>query len=383
VKNKRTIALNAYRLINLFTGNVELAAQKAHSTYIKTLRRVHSDLIASSDVCLSTCMSASAWEMGTADFPIVFIDEAGQCDEPTTLVPLMKGSQHAVLIGDHKQLPSVCSSGDARREGLNRSLFERLKLSSCEYSTGCMMSLGSSPDPLLCSAVPSVQLDTQYRMHPHISAFPNKQFYLGSIKDSDERIASMTTHNKQPVVFYHHTHAESKSGQSIINDGEADDIVRLLLRLQRDRAAKGQDEKTTFSNIGIISMYAAQKELIRRKVRDALGDDHGVEIHTVDGFQGRDKDTIIISTARSNSGGFKGFLTDPRRMNVALTRARNQLYVFGNANTLEAFQAWARETPVTAEYINWLRKVCCLHCKWPSDYLLMFWDCPQNNCIRP
>jgi len=109
-------------------------------TYIKTLRRVHADLIASSDVCLATCMSASSWEMGTADFSIVFVDEAGQCDEPTTLIPFMKGARHAVLIGDHKQLPSVCSSEEARSEGLNRSLFERFKRQACELQ--CNSCLG-------------------------------------------------------------------------------------------------------------------------------------------------------------------------------------------------------------------------------------------------
>ena len=114
------------------SDHLESSIQHAHMTYIKTLRRVHADLIASSDVCLATCLSASSWEMGTADFPIVFVDEAGQCDEPTTLIPLMKGARHVVLIGDHKQLPSVCSSDEARSEGLNSSLFERFKRQGCE-----------------------------------------------------------------------------------------------------------------------------------------------------------------------------------------------------------------------------------------------------------
>lgn len=111
---------------------VEQDIVEVHALYLTTLRRVHADLIASADVCLTTCMSASGYEMGTADFPIVFIDEAGQCDEPTALIPLMKGARHAVLIGDHKQLPSVCSSEEARSEGLNSSLFERFKRQSCK-----------------------------------------------------------------------------------------------------------------------------------------------------------------------------------------------------------------------------------------------------------
>ena len=93
---------------------------------VKIFKQIQTDLIESSDVCLTTCIGATEWTMRTADFPIVFLDEAGQCDEPTSLVPLMKGSRHLVLIGDHKQLPSVASSQIARSEKLNTSLFERL-----------------------------------------------------------------------------------------------------------------------------------------------------------------------------------------------------------------------------------------------------------------
>lgn len=95
---------------------------------IAIFKDMQSDLIESSDVCLSTCIGATAWEMQTADFPIVLIDEAGQCDEPTSLVPLMKGSQHLVLVGDHKQLPSVVTNPESSNENLNTSLFERLML---------------------------------------------------------------------------------------------------------------------------------------------------------------------------------------------------------------------------------------------------------------
>ena len=95
---------------------------------VAIFKEIQSDLIESSDVCLSTCIGANAWEMATADFPVVFVDEAGQCDEPSNLVPLMKGARHVVLIGDHKQLPSVVSSEVARTENLNMSLFERLML---------------------------------------------------------------------------------------------------------------------------------------------------------------------------------------------------------------------------------------------------------------
>ncbi|KAK9900225.1 P-loop containing nucleoside triphosphate hydrolase protein [Cystobasidium minutum MCA 4210] len=315
---------------------------KAHTKYLSTLRKVHADLIASADVCLTTCMSASGYEMGTADFPIVFIDEAGQCDEPTALIPLMKGARHAVLVGDHKQLPSVCSSDEARSEGLNSSLFERFKRQAC---------------------VPSIQLDVQYRMLPEISAFPNKHFYAGNIKDSAERKTSTQAQPQhQPVVFFHHTHPETRAGSSTANPQEVDAIIRLLLNVQQEESKQGRDYRDAFSNLGIISMYAAQTNLIRIKARAALGEDHGIEIHTVDGFQGRDKDTVIISTVRSNPGGYVGFLSDPRRLNVALTRVRNSLYVFGNANTLSANRYWDKKDNILARYIEWVREVSHVFC---------------------
>lgn len=195
-------------------------------------------------------------------------------------------------------------------------------------------------------------------MLPEISAFPNKLFYAGTIKDSDERTSSSEDKPQhQPVVFYHHTYPEVRVGQSTANPQEVDAIIRLLLSIQREEGRHGRDYQEAFSNLGIISMYAAQTNLIRVKARAALGEDHGIEIHTVDGFQGRDKDTVIISTVRSNPGGYVGFLNDPRRLNVALTRVRNSLYVFGNANTLSAARYWDRRDNVLAQYIKWIREV--------------------------
>ena len=187
-------------------------------------------------------------------------------------------------------------------------------------------------------------------MRPEISAFPNKHFYAGSIRDSEERqdVGEKLAH--AAVTFYHHTHLETKVGKSFINNGEIDAIICELLHLRKEQSQQGLEDHTIFSKIGVISMYASQAEALRIKVRAALGEDHGIEIHTVDGFQGRDKDTIIISTVRSNSSGQIGFLKDPRRLNVALTRARNRLLVFGNANTLSFPRYWETGDKPMAQY---------------------------------
>lgn len=104
-------------------------------------KEMQSDLIESSDVCLSTCIGSSAWALQTADFPVVVIDEAGQCDEPTSLVPLMKGARHLTLIGDHKQLPSVVANPECRAESLNTSMFERLMLQGSEHTFSLLYSV--------------------------------------------------------------------------------------------------------------------------------------------------------------------------------------------------------------------------------------------------
>ena len=120
------------------TDRLEYLLNKVRRDIVQIYREMHSDLIESSDVCLATCIGSRAWNMSTADFPLVFLDEAGQCDEPSSLVPLMQGARHAVLIGDHKQLPSVVSNDTARDEGLNVSLFERLMLQKSESRSSCL-----------------------------------------------------------------------------------------------------------------------------------------------------------------------------------------------------------------------------------------------------
>lgn len=194
-------------------------------------------------------------------------------------------------------------------------------------------------------------------MLPTISAFPNKQFYAGSIRDSEERQASGATASYSPVTFYHHTHPESRIGQSLANHGEVDIIIQELLKIQDQKLQEGVAIEDVFADVGIISMYAAQTEVIRIKVRAALGEDHALEIHTVDGFQGRDKDTIFISTVRSNPQGHIGFLKDPRRLNVALTRARNKLLIFGNSSTLVFPRYWEQDDNLFAQYIAWIKEV--------------------------
>lgn len=215
-------------------------------------------------------------------------------------------------------------------------------------------------------------------MLPTISAFPNKQFYAGTIRDSDERQASAKATSHQPVTFYHHTSPESRVGQSLANDGEVDAMIQELFKIQAHKLQGGVAIEDVFSDVGIISMYAAQTEAIRIKARAAFGEDHALEIHTVDGFQGRDKDSILISTVRSNPRGYIGFLKDPRRLNVALTRARNRLLIFGNSSTLAFPRYWEREDNLFAQYIAWIKEVRRLLSQILQAVLIL---CKQNACL--
>lgn len=246
----------------------------------------------------------------------------------------MKGSSHLSIIGDHKQLAPIITSEEAHKKGLGVSLFERL----IEHSN-----------------VPSIMLDIQYRMHPELSDIPNTIFYNsqlvdgsrnpdGSLLESYSPPLTSFTKPSSALSFINHEYTESKEGESTFNEGECQVILSLILDLLAcNPQLKGNE-------IGIISPYIAQTiELLRLLNRDAewsqqfiqklgqerLKDLSEIEVKTVDGFEGREKSVIILSLTRSNEGGFIGFLDDPRRANVGLTRAKRCLLVVGNSQTLE------------------------------------------------
>ncbi|WVO18331.1 hypothetical protein L204_106046 [Cryptococcus depauperatus] len=321
--------------VNLRTLNEQIWRNKK-----KMIREVLLD----ADVVCSTCLSAASATLDVIDFPIVFLDEASMATEPLSLLPLVKGSSHVAIIGDHKQLPPVIISQEAHANGLSTSLFERL---------------------IHEGHVPSIMLDTQYRMHPTLSAFPSKTFYSGLLKDgtpSSHRLAPQTsfllpedpipdpitgelrkTEGRENVTFWSHSHPESPMLKSLANHRDAEiaiDIVADLLYKNLD--LKG-------SEIGIITPYLAQITVLKSSLQSTstwenlvhlLGPVRAqeiadIEVKTVDGFEGREKEVIIFSTVRSNPGGWIGFLGDWRRVNVGLTRARRGLIMIGSKETLK------------------------------------------------
>uniref|UniRef100_A0A8H8CFX0 P-loop containing nucleoside triphosphate hydrolase protein n=1 Tax=Psilocybe cubensis TaxID=181762 RepID=A0A8H8CFX0_PSICU len=304
------------------------------------------DVVRDADVICTTCITTACNALNVVDFPVVFLDEASMSTEPASLIPIMKGSRHLALIGDHKQLPPVIISPQAKEGGLGVSLFERLTEEG---------------------HVPTVMLDMQYRMHPAISHFPSKEFYDLALLDGTVDAGGNALPGLEPpssmhllpdnkrtfkpsVIFLDHTGNESIKSKSRVNITEAHIVMSVVEDLLLSNPhLRGED-------IGIIAPYAAQIKLLTRflnvdaeykkRFESVLGTHRAmqlgqIEIKTVDGFEGREKEVIVFSTVRNNSAGHIGFLADRKRLNVGLTRAKRGLFVVGSIATLRAGQSEA------------------------------------------
>ncbi len=284
--------------------------------------RLVEHLLDSANVICSTLTGLNPEVLGDREFDLVVIDEAAQATEPPCWIPLLR-SRRLILAGDHCQLPPTIRSSEARQAGFHVSLMERL-----------VDRWGQTI---------SRRLATQYRMHEQIMRFSSEEFYESSLTAAEsvrEHLLSdipdiTACPLTQTAVQFIDTagsscdEREEAEGSSRDNPGEAD----LVARLVRDLLAVG----VSASDIAVISPYSAQVRLLR----ELLPDDK-LEIDTVDGFQGREKEAVVISLVRSNRDGEVGFLADTRRMNVALTRARRKLIVVGDSSTLASHEFYFR-----------------------------------------
>jgi len=243
--------------------------------------------------------------------PVVIIDEACQATEPSTLVPLQHGCRNLVLVGDPKQLPAFS------RAGQSTSLFERMQH----------------------KGTPVMLLRQQYRMHQEIVSFPSRAFYGGELLTVGGRRSGAKKQKCPPYALLQVDGEEEKRGCSYRNKDEAVQVIRLIQRLRR----KGQQGK-----VGVITFYREQVRKLQEMVEEARLD--SVQVETVDSFQGRELDVVVISCVRS--GARVGFLSDMRRLNVALTRAKDVLYVVGNLERLAAACAGWRTLVADAKERN-------------------------------
>jgi ATP-dependent RNA/DNA helicase IGHMBP2 len=276
--------------------------------------KVAEHLLDSATVLCATLTGVDSQVLGDRTFDLVVIDEAAQAVEPACWIPLLRAGR-VVLAGDHCQLPPTIVSSEAAREGLAVTLMERL-----------LRELGPGI---------SRRLTTQYRMHEAIMGFSSEEFYESSLvadptvashllADSAEVAAGPLT--SSPLAFIDTAGASydeelEPDGESRRNPAEAELVGRQIQSLL-DAGVEARD-------IAVIAPYAAQVRLLREQL--AID---GLEIDTVDGFQGREKEAVIISLVRANATGEIGFLADTRRTNVALTRARKKLILIGDSATI-------------------------------------------------
>ena len=291
--------------------------------------------------CLSTATSSAFLGAGTGEvpeFPIVILDECSQMTEALSLLPLGRfRCQRVILIGDPLQLPPTLPStrcsppADPKQKGglygCERTLFERLS------------DAGIQP----------IQLRTQFRCHPMISQLANTLFYERRLLDGIEPHDRSFIRQLGPLSFISMPsggkEVQSRGG-SYVNHEECDAIVQLV------RYLLGLNVVSE-SEIGVISLYKNQVDLIRSRLTNILpaSDDPdesspqdksgGITVSTVDAFQGAERKVIILSTVRAN-GRTVGFTHDPRRMNVALTRAKCHLVLVGHERTLDKSELWRK-----------------------------------------
>nr|WP_239063609.1 AAA domain-containing protein [Bacteroides sp. 51] len=280
--------------------------------------RINEELFANARVIASTLVSSNHRILMGRNFTTLFIDEAAQALEAACWIAIRKADR-VIFAGDHQQLPPTIKCIDAARGGLDKTLLEKV----------------ASRKPTAVTL-----LKVQYRMHEDIMRFSSNWFYEGMLEAAPEIRNRGILDYDTPMVWidtadldFHEEFVGESFGR--INKEEAE------LLLQQLREYIGRIGQTRILNeqidFGLISPYKAQVQYLRKKVRTNnffRPFRHLITIHTIDGFQGQERDVIFISLVRANEEGSIGFLTDLRRMNVAITRARMKLVILGDASTL-------------------------------------------------
>lgn len=351
---RRTLLAQRKRIRDGFQDDVKASKAKTKDGHLR-----NTDLF-------FTTLSGSASDLLTAvEFEYVIVDEAAQAVELSGLIPLRHEVSRLVLIGDPQQLPATVLSASAKKFNYERSLFQRLQLCGVEL----------------------VMLGTQYRMRPEISAFPSLHFYNGRLANDKSVIqrAPLCFHTEWkslfgPLKFFDVPSQETRNAlnQSLWNREEASFILQLLLMMlkyfvQKPNAPTDDGSKSRvlrLEDIAVVTPYKQQVMEMQKMLRSnkhifEQASTQPLEVCTIDSFQGREKKIIIFSCVRSLSDGSGdwsesepemgdesrwgarekktniGFVADIRRLNVAITRARDALWIVGNARTLQNHETWA------------------------------------------
>ncbi|GMH68221.1 hypothetical protein TrLO_g10143 [Triparma laevis f. longispina] len=357
------------------------AVKKADVEKMKAAAKIMENFNVVVSTCIGSADAAILTAQGKAEnysppsplsFPYLIIDEACQSLEAATLVPLTTTRcKSIVLLGDPMQLPPTVLSSSPT---LETSLMERLTKNTpapvmvtakkdVEDSTEDFLktvklnNTGKQGAKYIKNNGGGVLLKLQYRMHPSISAWPSAQFYEGLLATPTSMIAqregggaileTVSAKLRERTNFFGNVgvvHVESEDGSALEERSEGKDgigegtfknlkeaeivttLIHTILNEHQNTLAP--------SDIGVITPYNGQKTLLKNLLSSTQPAIEGVEVNTVDGFQGREKRVIIFSAVRSNKGKKVGFLSDGRRMNVALTRAKDALIVVADTTTV-------------------------------------------------
>ncbi|KTW26261.1 uncharacterized protein T551_03560 [Pneumocystis jirovecii RU7] len=334
-------------------GKARYKERKAIYDEIKVLRKEYkerekkciNDIIKESIVILSTLHGAGEKCLYNEKFHVVIIDEASQALEAQSWIPLIN-AEKVILAGDHLQLSPIIKAklNSDSEKIVTTSLLERI--------------LKTHGDDIKCF------LEIQYRMHKNICKFPSNELYKGrlvpdksvenrllkdldGVNDTEETRESLVFYNTQGAYMYEsiennehmNIFSESKSNQmeaSLVNEY----VIKLI-----NAGVKQED-------IAVITPYSAQVSLLLQILKEKYPQ---IEINTVDGFQGREKEAIIFSLVRSNEKGEVGFLVDKKRLNVAITRPKRHLCIIGDSQTIERNSGFLKRWVQYLEYNSDLR----------------------------
>ncbi|MEO6286170.1 MAG: AAA domain-containing protein [Dyadobacter sp.] len=270
------------------------------------------DVLNKAHVITATLVGANHHTVRNLKYKTVVVDEAGQALEPACWIPILKGEK-VVLAGDHFQLSPTIKSSEAAKNGLSTTLLEKCA--------------AMHPESVIL-------LEEQYRMNEAIMGFSSKIFYQNRLKAHESVAHHLLFPGDAPLAFIDTAGCgfdEKLEGTSSTNPEEAVFLFKHLTQFAAEL------NPVDFPTIAVISPYKEQINLLKEQLLHspallAFGDK--ISVNTIDSFQGQERDVVYISMTRSNPEGEIGFLSDIRRMNVAMTRARKKLVVIGDSATL-------------------------------------------------
>ena len=313
-------------------------AHKIGKEVEKTEQYIIDNLFTKAQIVTATLVGANHYTVRNLKYNTVVIDEAGQALEPACWIPILK-AQKLVLAGDHFQLSPTIKSTEAGKNGLSKTLLEKM--------------VEIHPESV-------VLLNEQYRMHESIMGYSSKVFYRNQLNAHQSVANHLLFAEDEPLTFVDTAGCsfdEKLDGTSTTNPDEAAFLINHLINYIENLNSKKIE---TFPSVAIISPYKQQVQILKMLIDENeffKPYQSYIAVNTIDSFQGQERDIVYISLTRSNGDGAIGFLSDTRRMNVAMTRAKKKLVVIGDSATLSKAKFYA-------DFIDYAEKLNAYHSAW-------------------